>query len=73
MSKNNIENWIEQITNQPRSTQLCSEKNNKVVAILKDTFNRYLTDVKTSTAIPDKRDPDFQFYKVTSGTVNVYR
>lgn len=73
MNKNTIENWVDQLASQPRSPQLCSEKTNKIVGILKDTFSKYLTDVKTSTAVPDKRDPDFQFYKVTNGIVNIYK
>ncbi|KAJ8933164.1 hypothetical protein NQ314_014171 [Rhamnusium bicolor] len=67
-----IEAWVDYLISQPRSPQLLSNKDNTLVTILKDTFNKYLRDVKISYAIPDKRDPDFQFYEVTRGMVNVY-
>lgn len=40
---------------------------------LQDDFNKYLRDVKTTYAVPDKRDPDYQFFGSTSGTMNIYR
>lgn len=73
MNRDYIEAWMDYLSSQPRSPQLLSDKDNVLVAALKDNFNKYLRDVKVTYAVPDKRDPDFQFYKVTSGTVNVYR
>lgn len=40
---------------------------------LKDTFNKNLRDVKVAYVTPDKREPDFQFFDVTKGIVNIYR
>ncbi|CAH1116660.1 unnamed protein product [Phaedon cochleariae] len=67
-----IETWVNYLCSQPRSPQLLSDKDNALIAVLKDNFNKYLREVKVTNAVPDKRDPDFQFYQVTSGTVNVY-
>ncbi|KAG5889173.1 hypothetical protein JTB14_010813 [Gonioctena quinquepunctata] len=72
VNENHIETWVKYLSSQPRSPQLLSDKDNVLVSTLKDTFNKYLRDVKITHAVPDKRDPDFQFYQVTSGTVNVY-
>ncbi|XP_023025797.1 BOS complex subunit NCLN [Leptinotarsa decemlineata] len=72
VNRNYINTWIEYLTSQPRSPQLLSDKDNVLVTMLKDTFSKYLRDVKVTHAVPDKKDPDFQFYQVTSGTVNVY-
>ncbi|RZC38981.1 nicalin-1, partial [Asbolus verrucosus] len=72
VDKKFTEAWINYLTSQPRSPQLLSNKDNALVMFLKDNFNKYLRDVKVSYAIPDKRDPDFLFYDVTKGIVNVY-
>lgn len=61
------------LSSQPRSAQLLSNKDNSLVALFKDTFSKYLRDVKITYAVPDKRDPDFVFYDVTKGTMNIYR
>ncbi|KAJ8983058.1 hypothetical protein NQ317_013264 [Molorchus minor] len=72
VSRRHIEAWIDYLTLQPRSPQLLSNKENVLVNTLKETFNKYLRDIKVSYAIPDKRDPDFQFYDSTKGIVNIY-
>ncbi|XP_044263181.1 nicalin-1 [Tribolium madens] len=72
VDKNYLEAWINYLTSQPRATQLLSNKDNALVTFLKDDFNKYLRDVKVSYAVPDKRDPDFLFYDVTKGVINVY-
>ncbi|KAJ8925817.1 hypothetical protein NQ315_009667 [Exocentrus adspersus] len=72
VSKKSIESWVDYLTTQPRSPQLLSNKDNILVNTFKETFDKYLRDVKTSYAVPEKRDPDFQFYEVTKGTMNVY-
>ncbi|XP_971811.2 BOS complex subunit ncln [Tribolium castaneum] len=72
VDKSYLEAWINYLTSQPRATQLLSNKDNALVTFLKDNFNKYLRDVKVSYAVPDKRDPDFLFYDVTKGVVNVY-
>jgi hypothetical protein len=72
VDKNYVEAWLNYLTSHPRSPQLLSNKDNTLVTFLKENFNKYLRDVKVSYAIPDKRDPDFLFYDVTKGIVNVY-
>jgi len=67
-----LEAWMKFLSSQPRSAQLLCSKDNALVAFLKDSFSRYLRDVRVSYATPDKRDPDFMFYEVTKSTVNVY-
>lgn len=72
VNKKFIEFWADYLTTQPRSPQLLSNKDNMLVNTFRDTFNKYLRDVKITYAVPEKRDPDFQFYEVTRGTMNVY-
>lgn len=72
IDRTHIETWSNYLSSQPRSPQLLSVKDNLLVATFKDTFNKYLRDTKITFAVPDKRDPDFQFYQNTGGTVNVY-
>ncbi|CAH1114348.1 unnamed protein product [Psylliodes chrysocephalus] len=72
VDKKHIETWINYVASLPRSPQILSSKDNLLVATFKDTFNKYLRDVRVTNAVPDKRDPDFQFYQIASGTVNVY-
>lgn len=57
----------------PRAAQILSNKDNPLVLFFRDAFMRHLRDVKITYAVPDKRDPDFQFFEVTKGTMNVYR
>lgn len=73
MNKAALEAWINHLSSQSRAAQILSSKDNPLIFLLRDAFNRYLRDVKVSYAIPDKRDPDFQFYEITKGTMNVYR
>lgn len=68
-----MEAWINYLSSHPRSPQLLSHKDNALVTYLKENFNKYLKDIKISYVVPDKRDPDFLFYDVTKGTVNIYR
>lgn len=65
--------WMGYLSTQPRASQLLATKDNSLVTFLKNTFNKYLRDVRITHAIPDKRDPDFMFYDVTKGIMNVYR
>lgn len=65
--------WLNYISTQPRAAQLLATKDNSLVTFLKNTFNKYLRDVRITHAVPDKRDPDFMFYDVTKGSMNVYR
>ncbi|XP_066262582.1 BOS complex subunit NCLN [Euwallacea similis] len=67
-----VEAWLEHLAEQPRSPQLLSSKDNPLVGSLLDNFNKYLRDVKITYALPDKRDPDYQFFGSTDGTVNIY-
>ncbi|XP_066142416.1 BOS complex subunit NCLN [Euwallacea fornicatus] len=67
-----VETWLEHLAGQPRSPQLLSSKDNPLVGSLLDNFNKYLRDVKITYALPDKRDPDYQFFGSTDGTVNIY-
>lgn len=73
VDRRHIETWVNYLSSQPRSPQLLSDKDNLLVSVLKETFNKYLREVKLTSVQPDKRDPDFQFYRVSSSTVNVYR
>ncbi|XP_017786970.1 PREDICTED: nicalin [Nicrophorus vespilloides] len=72
VERNAVEAWLDYLSSQSRSAQMLSNKDNVLVSQLKDTFGRYLRDVKITYAIPDKRDPEFVFYDVTQGTMNVY-
>ncbi|XP_072397376.1 BOS complex subunit NCLN [Diabrotica undecimpunctata] len=72
ISRKNIESWANTISSEARSPQLISTKDNPLVASFKQTFNEFLREVKVTVAVPDKRDPDFQFYHNTGGVVNVY-
>lgn len=65
--------WITYLSSQPRAAQLLVNKDNSLVAFLKNTFSKYLREVRITHATPDKRDPDFMFYDVTMGFMNVYR
>ncbi|KAJ8960178.1 hypothetical protein NQ318_003901 [Aromia moschata] len=71
-SREHMKAWIDFLTLQPRSPQLLINKDNVVVNSLKNAFNNYLTEVKVFYSVPEKRDPVFQFYDVTKGTLNVY-
>lgn len=73
MEKSALEAWINYLSSQPRAAQILCQKDNPLVGFLRETFNKYLRDVKISYAIPDKRDPDFMFYDVTKSVMNVYR
>lgn len=73
MDRTALEAWINFLSIQPRAAQILGNKNNPLVTFLRDDFARYLRDVKISYSVPDKRDPDFLFYDVTKGTLNVYR
>lgn len=72
VERTSLEAWMNHLSSQPRSAQLLSNKDNSLVALFKDTFSKYLRDVKITYAVPDKRDPDFVFYDVTKGTMNIY-
>ncbi|XP_022904622.1 BOS complex subunit NCLN [Onthophagus taurus] len=67
-----IDAWMDYLSTQPRAAQILCQKDNAVVNFLKDTFSKYLRDVRISYATPDKRDPDFMFYDVTKSVMNVY-
>lgn len=73
MDKTALEAWINHVSSQSRAAQILSNKDNPLVFFFRDAFSRFLRDVKITYAVPDKRDPDFQFYEVTKGTMNVYR
>lgn len=73
VNSNFLEAWINYLSSQSRAAQILSNKDNALVSFLKDSFNKYLREVKVSYAVPDKRDPDFLFYDVTRGIINVYR
>ncbi|KAK5647400.1 hypothetical protein RI129_002292 [Pyrocoelia pectoralis] len=64
--------WIEFLSSQSRSAQLLSGKDNSLINFFKDAFSRYVRDVRVTHVTPDKRDPDFMFYEVTRGVVNIY-
>ncbi|CAH0550977.1 unnamed protein product [Brassicogethes aeneus] len=72
VSKDYVETWLNYLSTQPRSPQLLSNKENPLVNYLKDNLGKNLRDVKITYTIPDKRDPSFQFYEVTKGTMNIY-
>ncbi|KAL0278855.1 UNVERIFIED_CONTAM: hypothetical protein PYX00_000546 [Menopon gallinae] len=63
---------LDYIANQPRSAQLWADKNSPFIYSLKDILGKYCRDVKMSTLVSDKRDPDFVFYDVTQSTVHIY-
>lgn len=73
MERSSLEAWIDYLSLQPRAAQILCQKDNVLVTFLRDTFTKYLRDVKVSYAIPDKREPDFVFYDVTRSVMNVYR
>ncbi|CAG9766261.1 unnamed protein product [Ceutorhynchus assimilis] len=72
IDSNQIESRLKFLADQPRSQQLLSSKDNGLVTSLQNDFSKYLTDVKVTYAVPDKRDPDYQFFGNTKGTMNVY-
>lgn len=43
------------------------------IIALRDLMMRYLTDVRTSTLLPDRRDPDLVLYDSTASVLHVYR
>lgn len=67
-----IESWLKYLADQPRSAQVLSSKDNPLVTSLRGGFDKYLRDVRVTYAVPDKRDPDYQFFGSTSGTINIY-
>ncbi|XP_060531017.1 BOS complex subunit NCLN [Cylas formicarius] len=72
VSKDFMEAWLEYLSSRPRSTQLLSSKSNALLTSLQQSFNAHLSDVKVTYSIPDKRDPDYQFYGSTQGVMNIY-
>ncbi|XP_025835580.1 nicalin-1-like [Agrilus planipennis] len=72
VQKSHLEAWISYLSSQPRSPQLLCNKDNILVNSLQEAFNRFLREIKVSTVQPDKRDPDFTFYDVTKGMMNIY-
>ncbi|KAL3288856.1 hypothetical protein HHI36_003303 [Cryptolaemus montrouzieri] len=72
IDRSHIEAWLDIIGNQPRSTQILSNKDNYLLKIFRDYFDKHLIDTKVFYASPDKRDPEFNFYDVTKSTVNIY-
>lgn len=67
-----IKTWLEFLTSRPRSASLIYEKNNPLIKGLHEYMNRYLDDVKISSQVADKRDPEFVFYDATKSTVHIY-
>lgn len=61
------------LTNQSRSYPSIAEGSSTIVTMLQEVFQSYLSAVKTSHLIADKRDPEFGFYDQTQATVMVYR
>lgn len=61
------------MSGQARAAQLLCAKDNPLVGTFKETFNRFLKDVRVSYVTPDKREPDFMFYDATKGALNIYR
>ncbi|XP_050305475.1 nicalin-1 [Anthonomus grandis grandis] len=67
-----VESWMDYLSSQPRSPQLLTAKDHPLLVALQDDFNKYLRDVKVTYAVPDKRDPDYQFYSSTGGIMHIY-
>ncbi|KAF6216629.1 hypothetical protein GE061_000974 [Apolygus lucorum] len=67
-----VKTWLEFLCSHARAAPLLSDKNNPLVKSLVDTMNRFLSDVKTSTLVADKRDPDFVFYDSSQATCHIY-
>ncbi|XP_076268074.1 BOS complex subunit NCLN [Rhynchophorus ferrugineus] len=73
INKANLDNWLRILSSQPRSAQLLNTKDATLVTQIQSYLSKHLSDVKITYAIPDKRDPDYQFYSITKGTMNIYR
>lgn len=73
VSKESLEFWLDYLSSQPRSAQLLGSKDNALVNFFKDTYTKYLRDTRVVYTTPDKREPDFLFYDVSKGVMNVYR
>ena len=43
------------------------------VKSLTAALSRYTHDVATVTAVPDRREPEFQLYDTPTATINIYR
>ncbi|KAL1513547.1 hypothetical protein ABEB36_002947 [Hypothenemus hampei] len=67
-----IKSWLNHLASQPRSPQLLVAKDNLILNTLLDDFNKYLTEVKVTYNVPEKRDPDYQFYGSTRGSLTIY-
>ncbi|XP_047347718.1 nicalin isoform X2 [Vespa velutina] len=73
VSKESLSLWFTYLASQPRAAPLLVDKNNILIATLKESMSRYLGDVKITLHGPDKQDPEFIFYDVTKAVLNVYR
>ncbi|KAK2580791.1 hypothetical protein KPH14_011526 [Odynerus spinipes] len=72
VSKESLSLWFTYLASQPRAATLLVDKNNPLIATLKEAMSRYLGDVKVTLHGPDKQDPEFVFYDVTKAILNVY-
>ncbi|XP_043490157.1 nicalin [Polistes fuscatus] len=72
VSKESLSLWFTYLASQPRAAPLLVDKNNLLIATLKESMSRYLGDVKVTLHGPDKQDPEFIFYDVTKAVLNVY-
>lgn len=73
VSKESLSLWFTYLASQPRAASLLVDKNNILIATLKESMSRYLGDVKITLHGPDKQDPEFIFYDVTKAVLHVYR
>lgn len=71
IDEDHVDSWIEHISEEPRSQQLIT-KDHKLLTAFEETLNRYLSDVRRIASKADKKDPEFLFYDVYDGKLNVY-
>jgi len=71
-----LRSTLEVVGNVPRAATLLvapADKPAPFVTVLKDLLARYASDVRISTMLPDRRDPDLVLFDATSSTLHVYR
>lgn len=71
IDSDHVDSWVSHLSNEPRSQQLIT-KEHRLLTSFEETMGQYLKDVRRVASKADKKDPEFVFYDVYDGKMNVY-
>jgi len=72
-TEESLTGWLNLATANPRHPSLLAVRQSDTVKSLTAALSRYTHDVATVTAVPDRREPEFQLYDTPTATINIYR